>query len=159
MATTEEFRLISSPNYPGFYPNNADITFIIHSPNGTLVKVTFLDLAIQDGCNFDNLIIYDGKLYSTKLSTLLWCSLNLSTIFGRLKSLSQRWWGFLWWGFLWHYCTNKTPMNLTPWPHWTELFQRPIDSCSDPIICRSGHTDQIQIYLKENDLDTSRAFP
>ena len=68
LANTDDFQAISSPHYPGFYPEHLDITFIIYSPEGTNVKLTFLDFSIEtdyyydySDCNYDQFIIYDGK--------------------------------------------------------------------------------------------------
>ena len=63
LATAEQFHAISSPNYPGNYPNGVDRSFIIHSPEGSSVKLDILDLEIESSCNYDTLRIYDGKLY------------------------------------------------------------------------------------------------
>ena len=63
LATAEQFHAISSPNYPGNYPNRVDRSFIIRSPEGSGVKLDILDLAIESSCNYDTLRIYDGKLY------------------------------------------------------------------------------------------------
>ena len=40
-----------------------DRSFIIHSPEGSGVKLDILDLAVESSCNYDTLRIYDGKLY------------------------------------------------------------------------------------------------
>ena len=78
MANTDDFQAISSPHYPGFYPEHLDITFIIYSPEGTNVKLTFLDFSIEtdyyydySNCNYDQFIIYDGKyiIYFVKIKT------------------------------------------------------------------------------------------
>ena len=63
LASTEEVQSIASPNYPLNYSNNVKRTFIIHSPVGSHVKLIISDLAIQNNCRNDHLIIYDGKLY------------------------------------------------------------------------------------------------
>ena len=64
LATTEEFQAISSPNYPKRYPVHVELIFIIHSPEGSNVKLSFVDLSLDSsnclGCR-DHLIIYDGK--------------------------------------------------------------------------------------------------
>ena len=64
LTTTEESQNISSPNYPGRYPRFTDITFIIHSPEGSHVKLIFLDLSIDDQCRFGHLIIYNGQFHN-----------------------------------------------------------------------------------------------
>ena len=64
LATTEDVQAISSPNYPIFYTNELNITFIIYSPVGTHVKLVFMDLVLEytyDYCYYDEFIIYEGK--------------------------------------------------------------------------------------------------
>ena len=63
LASSEEFHAFSSPEYPENYPNNRNRTFIIRSPIGSHVKLTFLDLSIQGSCTSDSLIIFDGNLH------------------------------------------------------------------------------------------------
>ena len=65
LETTEEVQAISSRNYPADYPNNVDVVFVVTSPEGSHVKLTFLDLVIQDKCSSDNVTISYGKLYYT----------------------------------------------------------------------------------------------
>ena len=60
LTTTDEIQAISSPNYPMNYPSNVELIFIIHSPEGSNVKLSFLDLLL-DRRFFDPLIIYDGE--------------------------------------------------------------------------------------------------
>ena len=60
LSTTNKFQAISSPNYPINYPRNVERIFIIHSSTGSNVKLSFLDLTLEGGCD-DPLIIYDGK--------------------------------------------------------------------------------------------------
>ena len=70
LANTAAFQAISSPNYPRHYPNDLDISFIVYSPEGTIIKITFLDFQIEesfdfepefDYCDYEEFIIYDGK--------------------------------------------------------------------------------------------------
>ena len=61
LTTAEQFHAISSPNYPGNYPNDVDRTFIIRTPVGSSVKLVILDLSIESSCSYDTLRIYDGK--------------------------------------------------------------------------------------------------
>ena len=68
LETTEERRVISSANYPGNYQNKTDTVFLIIAQEGSHVKLTFLDLKIQDKCDFDNLTVSYGKLYYTFLN-------------------------------------------------------------------------------------------
>ena len=60
LTTTDEIQAISSPNYPMNYSINVELIFTIHSPEGSNVKLSFLDLLLEGRC-FDPLIIYDGK--------------------------------------------------------------------------------------------------
>ena len=68
LETTDERGVISSANYPGNYQNQADTLFIITAPEGSHVKLTFLDLKIEDKCAFDTLTISYGRLYYTLLN-------------------------------------------------------------------------------------------
>ena len=70
LETTEGRRIISSANYPGNYQNKADTVFLIIAPEGSHVKLTFLDLKIEDKCDFDNLTISFGKLCYTFLKKI-----------------------------------------------------------------------------------------
>ena len=65
---TIELQFISSANYPGNYQNKADTVFLIIAPEGSHVKLTFLDLKIRDKCDFDNLTVSFGKLCYTFLN-------------------------------------------------------------------------------------------
>ena len=65
LETMESLQNISSPNYPRDYPNHIDITFIIHSPEKSHVKLSFFDLSIQEVFRLDHLIIFDGKLFQS----------------------------------------------------------------------------------------------
>ena len=60
LATTAEIQAISSPNYPMNYPINVEHIFIIHSQEGSNIKLNFLDVLFNSDCG-DPLIIYDGK--------------------------------------------------------------------------------------------------
>ena len=65
MATLGEFQAISSPNYPMDYPTSVSLAFIIHSPEGSRVKLVFWDLSIARDVSYgDPLIIYDGMLHN-----------------------------------------------------------------------------------------------
>ena len=68
MENTEAFQAISTPNYPNNYPDDANVTFIVYSPDGTLIRIYFLDFVIEetdyyyyDDCEYDEFIIYDGE--------------------------------------------------------------------------------------------------
>ena len=56
----DDVKLISSPNWPQDYPDNADRTYTIYSPEGSSVKVLVLDLLLEGICDFDTVYIYDG---------------------------------------------------------------------------------------------------
>ena len=54
---------ITSPNYPGTYPNNAKCQYKITVPLGyTLsLKLTHLDIEMDRSCEYDSLEIFDGE--------------------------------------------------------------------------------------------------
>ena len=60
--TPEEPKAISSPNYPGNYPNNVtfSVSFLSFRED-TYIELYFLDLALAPSCQ-DPLIIDGGKL-------------------------------------------------------------------------------------------------
>ena len=58
---TDDVRLIASPDWPDFYPNNVDVTVIVVSPDGSSVRVNVMDFEIEAQCAYDSLTIYDGK--------------------------------------------------------------------------------------------------
>ena len=62
--TPEEPVLISSPNYPGNYPNNVEMTVDISAPRGYNVELIFLDLELSPSC-MTPLVISESKLYYT----------------------------------------------------------------------------------------------
>ena len=65
LTTTGGFQGISSENYPNRYPNRDEPIFTILSPVGTAVRITFLDVELEQPsvtrC-FDRLWVYDGTL-------------------------------------------------------------------------------------------------
>ena len=64
---------ISSPSYPGLYPNRADCTWTISQPIGTYILLTFQSMNVEyhGTCVYDYLYITDGYLNdSPALSTL-----------------------------------------------------------------------------------------
>ena len=61
LANENDFKVLTSPSYPNSYPDNAEVTFVILSPEGTNVKLDFLDLDIQESWSQAVLYIYDGK--------------------------------------------------------------------------------------------------
>ena len=64
LTTPEEPVLISSPNYPGNYPNSVEMTVNIFAPRGTNVELIFLDLELSPSCMIP-LVTSQSKLYYT----------------------------------------------------------------------------------------------
>ena len=61
LTTVGEFQAISSQNYPNDYPARDEKHFFIHSPVGTAVRLTFLDVELEEGSRcYDTLWIHDG---------------------------------------------------------------------------------------------------
>ena len=56
-----DVRLISSPNWPSYYPPSANRTSIISSPEGSGVKLVVLDLSLESSCSYDIVYLDDGK--------------------------------------------------------------------------------------------------
>ena len=54
--------IITSPSYPGNYPDNADCIYTISQPTGTAILLNFLimDMAHHSSCDDDYLEIIDG---------------------------------------------------------------------------------------------------
>uniref|UniRef100_H3ACI3 CUB domain containing protein 2 n=2 Tax=Latimeria chalumnae TaxID=7897 RepID=H3ACI3_LATCH len=54
--------IISSPDYPENYPNNAECQWIIRVSNHTQVTLVFHDFQLEknEGCNFDFVAVFDG---------------------------------------------------------------------------------------------------
>jgi cubilin len=49
----------NSPGYPSYYPNNANVSWLIQVPHGYSIKLVFDDsFAIE--CQYDYLAVYDG---------------------------------------------------------------------------------------------------
>jgi len=59
--------VITSPKYPGEYPNQMDTAWLIQLPPGQFIEVTFSRFELESGynCNSDSLTIYDGHYYSS----------------------------------------------------------------------------------------------
>ncbi|XP_057592915.1 deleted in malignant brain tumors 1 protein-like [Hippopotamus amphibius kiboko] len=58
---------ISSPSYPGNYPNNAKCVWDIEVPNNYRVTVVFTDVQLEGGCNYDYIEVFDGPHHSSPL--------------------------------------------------------------------------------------------
>ncbi|XP_027384537.1 deleted in malignant brain tumors 1 protein-like isoform X29 [Bos indicus x Bos taurus] len=57
----------SSPFYPRNYPNNAKCVWDIEVQNNYRVTVTFRDVQLEGGCNYDYIEVYDGPHHSSPL--------------------------------------------------------------------------------------------
>ena len=51
---------VGSKNWPRFYPNREDRTWILTAPVGNYLNVTFLYAAFASGC-YDKVYVYKGK--------------------------------------------------------------------------------------------------
>ncbi|XP_060260792.1 deleted in malignant brain tumors 1 protein isoform X40 [Ovis aries] len=58
---------VSSPFYPRNYPNNAKCVWDIEVQNNYRVTVTFRDVQLEGGCNYDYIEVYDGPHHSSQL--------------------------------------------------------------------------------------------
>ena len=55
--------IITSPSYPGNYPDYADCIYTISQPTGTVILMNFVTMEIEYGgssCDYDYLEIIDG---------------------------------------------------------------------------------------------------
>ncbi|XP_038270665.1 CUB domain-containing protein 2 isoform X1 [Dermochelys coriacea] len=54
--------VITSPDYPENYPNNAECRWIIRAVPDSVIKLVFADFQMEnnEGCNFDYVAVYDG---------------------------------------------------------------------------------------------------
>ena len=61
--------VLTSPNYPGNYPDDADCTFLISGPDGSVISFTITNMDIEDDdeCSFDVLKIGDGDSSGSNL--------------------------------------------------------------------------------------------
>ncbi|XP_044516131.1 deleted in malignant brain tumors 1 protein [Gracilinanus agilis] len=57
----------SSPNYPGYYPNDANCVWDIEVSNNNLVTIVFEDVQLEGGCNYDYIQVYDGPYQTSPL--------------------------------------------------------------------------------------------
>ena len=73
LATTKEFKAISSPNYPNEvrYPNDAVLRITIRSPPGSFIQLNVLEFDWERfHCSYP-LLINNGKLYYSKYKPTL----------------------------------------------------------------------------------------
>ncbi|XP_043842607.1 deleted in malignant brain tumors 1 protein [Dromiciops gliroides] len=59
--------IISSPNYPGNYPNRADCVWDIEVSNNYRVTIVFEYVQLEGGCNYDYIQVYDGPYQTSPL--------------------------------------------------------------------------------------------
>lgn len=54
--------LITSPDYPENYPNNAECLWVIQATSDSVIKLVFVDFQMENSeqCNFDYVAIFDG---------------------------------------------------------------------------------------------------
>ena len=59
--------MLTSPSYPENYPDNADCTYTISQPSGTVIKLNFLSMHVwsHSTCRYDYLEIRDGPAESS----------------------------------------------------------------------------------------------
>ncbi|XP_067664499.1 cubilin-like [Haliotis asinina] len=65
--TTTDYTTITSPNYPGPYPNHQECSWTIHAPANTNIEAKVRNMGIESTsqCTFDFLEIYDGAQSSS----------------------------------------------------------------------------------------------
>ncbi|XP_026637115.1 deleted in malignant brain tumors 1 protein [Microtus ochrogaster] len=59
--------IISSPLYPGNYPNYARCVWNILVPTNNYVSLHFMDVQLEGGCSFDYILLFDGPEYNSSL--------------------------------------------------------------------------------------------
>ncbi|XP_074141049.1 scavenger receptor cysteine-rich domain-containing protein DMBT1-like isoform X5 [Sminthopsis crassicaudata] len=59
--------VISSPNYPGSYPNNANCVWNIQVSNNYRVTIVFEEVQLEGACNYDYIQVYDGPYQTSPL--------------------------------------------------------------------------------------------
>ena len=61
--------VLTSPSYPGNYPDNADCIYAISQPTGTVILLNFysMDVGSHSVCIYDYLEIKDGPLADSPL--------------------------------------------------------------------------------------------
>ena len=74
--------VITSPSYPGNYPDNADCIYTILQPNGTNILLNFLTMDIwsHSTCRWDYLEVRDGFSNSSTLLNKLCGNANPAPI-------------------------------------------------------------------------------
>ena len=63
LGNENDVKVLTSHDYPSYYPHNTNLMFTVRSPDGSNVKLDFLDFYIESGCYDDSVHIYDGKSY------------------------------------------------------------------------------------------------
>ncbi|XP_070763178.1 ovochymase-2 [Enoplosus armatus] len=55
----EDQTAVRSPNYPQFYSDDCVVRWVVHAPQGHVVKLNFVDFYLEesDGCSYDSLTI------------------------------------------------------------------------------------------------------
>ena len=54
--------IITSPNYPNKYPNNANCRYLIRNSNPRArITINFLAFRLESSCIYDRIKIYDGE--------------------------------------------------------------------------------------------------
>ncbi|KAK7812139.1 hypothetical protein U0070_004600 [Myodes glareolus] len=64
---TWHYGTISSPFYPGNYPNNARCVWNILVPTNNYVSLSITDVQLEGGCSFDYILLFDGPEYNSSL--------------------------------------------------------------------------------------------
>ncbi|XP_067909385.1 uncharacterized protein [Heterodontus francisci] len=80
---------ITSPNYPYFYPNNAQCTWYIRVDRNQKIKLQFteIDLEVASSCQYDYIAIYDGPSTNSVLLSKI-CRGSNSTFISSSNSMT-----------------------------------------------------------------------
>ena len=66
LTNANDIRLISSPNWPEPYPSNTNVSITVNSPEGSMIRLTVLDLDLPGGCEDDSLTVDKGRIFNTQ---------------------------------------------------------------------------------------------